>query len=487
MKSSLGKAARMWSPPLYVQHLDTIFTTTSDPGSLFSDPNKDIQYSNSLVAINSKDLSVKYSWKMVNNDVWDFDSVGKPVLIKNFIHNNNNPQDVIVALSKIGFVYILNAATGKPLSDSQFGNQVFEHLNSENKVSSTQQRFPNWPARVSETSLTVNDMRPNMVKPNQLRHVKFGEFLSPSLDYDVVTRGLHGGPEWFGSRHFKIGGKNYLAVPYNNYAWILRAKYKIKETYQNENSNPPSQRWDLKSWFKNKKTDAVKKTHLPYLEHCASCHGENRQGYYQSEATGDGYVPSLLGYTLTKKYFYGRQIQNYKKMHTNSMVTQEILDDIFHHYEKKDRSDLAAGKLEKTGFWQIFRGIDGLPINHGPWGGVAVINLETGKLIHNIPVGHLEDNQGKQHTGSVIFGGLSNVDNEGRAMLTGTVNPKAYFLDLLNGKILNSLDLKRTASVGATSYLLNDQKYWVFTSSGGRFSFYKNQSVGHNIEVFRQN
>ena len=54
------------------------------------------------------------------------------------------------------------------------------------------------------------DFREEEVPPHTLRHVKYGQFLAPSLNYDVITRGLHGGPEWYGGEHFRLSGEDFL-------------------------------------------------------------------------------------------------------------------------------------------------------------------------------------------------------------------------------------------------------------------------------------
>lgn len=39
-----------------------------------------------------------------------------------------------------------------------------------------------------------------------------------------------------------------------------------------------------------------------YTESCSSCHGNARQGDYQTELWGDGFYPPLAGLTLTDKF-----------------------------------------------------------------------------------------------------------------------------------------------------------------------------------------
>ena len=70
-------------------------------------------------------------------------------------------------------------------------------------------------------------MRIEALDPLKLRHARFQEFLRPSIDYDVVIKGLHGGPEWHGGIYFNDieNNQKLIASPINNIPWILRVQY----------------------------------------------------------------------------------------------------------------------------------------------------------------------------------------------------------------------------------------------------------------------
>ena len=62
--------------------------------------------------------------------------------------------------------------------------------------------IPSWPDRLSDIKILKDDLRIEALDPLKLRHAKFQEFLRPSIDYDLVIKGLHGGPEWHGGIYF---------------------------------------------------------------------------------------------------------------------------------------------------------------------------------------------------------------------------------------------------------------------------------------------
>ena len=50
--------------------------------------------------------------------------------------------------------------------------------------------------------ISKNDLWFEELDPIKLRHAKFQEFLRPSVNYDLVIEGLHGGPEWHGGIYY---------------------------------------------------------------------------------------------------------------------------------------------------------------------------------------------------------------------------------------------------------------------------------------------
>ena len=69
-------------------------------------------------------------------------------------------------------------------------------------------------------------------------------------------------------------------------------------------------------------------------------------------------------------------------------------------------------------------------------------------------------------------------------MLTGTVNPAAYYLSLPDAKVINTLKLKRPGSVNPFLTDINNCEAWIFVETGGRFSFYDRSMNGFTIEAF---
>ena len=524
-RTELGSGSRVWSNPVLSEKLDIIYLVTSDTGTIVNANRSDDRYSSSLIGISAKTGLIMFSRQMIKTGLWDFDGVGKPILIENFINEDGKIYDLIVGLNKTGTVFVLNAEDGTDIKSDQFKEISFLNEYVQETNLSPTQTIPSWPSRLTEISLTPKELRMEEARPEIFRHVKYGQFVAPSLNYDVVTRGLHGGPEWYGGEHFRKNGEDYLAVPFNNTSWILRLKYvedfwlgyaipnygsyfykfynyienlfnkkeikkKNSSDYATSNSPWKNIRWSDSTnaaqqrdkLYKLLKWNAYNEN---YDKKCASCHRNDRAGKFQNELSGDGFVPPLVGYTLTKKYDYGGKIAKFKLIHNQDLdVEQKDLDEIFQHFDKYDKKKLAKKQLKVTGYWQALLGKDKLPLNKGPWGGVGVINLNSGLKLNDIVVGQMKSADGKVVDSSIIFGGLGEINSKGETLLVGTVDPRAYYISIPEGKVLQTIKLERPGSVQPHLTTIRGCEAWIVLETGGRFSLYDKSLNGYTIEAF---
>lgn len=521
-KTRLGNTARVWSNPIFSKKYNLVYFVTSNPGSIVFNNELVDNYSASLIALNASSGSIHFAQRMVHNDVWDYDGVGQPIIIQNFYDNNDSEIDLLVGLNKTGTIFAVNAKDGNEVKENQFQRIAFPAIFGGESLENNTQIIPRWPDRFSDIEIYKDDLRIEALDPLKLRHAKFQEFLRPSIDYDVVIRGLHGGPEWHGGIYFNDieNNQKLIAAPINNIPWILRVQYvqeypfllkvvfkivnflkRVKNFFfsnnnsEQVNSNDADTRWISDIWSNSNLNSRIinnyykmldfKSHNKSYRQNCASCHGYDRRGKYQSELIGDGYVPSLVGYTLTKKYEYTKVYNNFKLLHEGkSSVSEDELKDIFQFFDMHDNDLLTNKKLNKEGFWQVLLGKDSLPLTKEPWGAVSVVDLVSGKSKGSIKVGESVDSNGKAYESSIIFGGLGSPTPQGNTMLTGTVNPSAYYLSLSDTKVINTLKLKRPGSVNPFLTNINNCEAWVFIETGGRFSFYDRSMNGFTIETF---
>ena len=111
----------------------------------------------------------------------------------------------------------------------------------------------------------------------------------------------------------------------------------------------------------------------------------------------------------------------------------------------------------------------GFPITRPPWGTITALNLNTGKIIWQVPFGEYEELSkiGVQITGTENFGGVTG--SEGDILFaTGTLDKKFYVFDSSNGRILYSKKLPFIGSAPPTTYSVNGKQYVIIHSTGGK-------------------
>ncbi len=99
----------VWMTPAYDKGSNTIYVAVGNPspdldGSVRPGDNL---YTDGVVAIDASSGKTKWYYQTVPHDVWDLDAVSPPVVTK--LGN----QTVVVHAGKTGWVYVLDAATGK--------------------------------------------------------------------------------------------------------------------------------------------------------------------------------------------------------------------------------------------------------------------------------------------------------------------------------------------------------------------------------------
>src|SRR5260370_20412658 len=70
-------------------------------------------FSNCLVALEVASGKLVWYYQMVHHDIWDYDMPAQPVLIT--VRRNGRDVPAVGQVTKMGFVFILDRLTGKPL------------------------------------------------------------------------------------------------------------------------------------------------------------------------------------------------------------------------------------------------------------------------------------------------------------------------------------------------------------------------------------
>ena len=104
----------------------------------------------------------------------------------------------------------------------------------------------------------------------------------------------------------------------------------------------------------------------------------------------------------------------------------------------------------------------GTPCNRPPWGTTEAVDLFTGKVIWDVPLGTLVPGQ---HTGSINLGGPI-VTAGGLVFTSATIDPHLHAFDSENGKELWSYQLPASANATPMTYTWKGKQYLVVCAGG---------------------
>lgn len=109
--------ANVWAPMSVDPVRRLVYLPTSSPSPDFYGGERpgDNRYANSVVALHATNGDVAWHFQLVHHDVWDYDTPAQPSLVT--LERDGRPVDALVQVTKQGFVFVFDRATGAPLFD----------------------------------------------------------------------------------------------------------------------------------------------------------------------------------------------------------------------------------------------------------------------------------------------------------------------------------------------------------------------------------
>ncbi len=174
-------------------------------------------YANSLVAVRASSGRRVWSFQVVHHDLWDFDIAAQPVLV------DFKGRPAVIVGTKMGFIYVLDRVTGKPLLP------VSERPVPASTIAGEQawptQPFPSLP-RLGLQGMSVDSAwapTPEGLAEAKARIAKYryhGPFTPPSFEGTIMAPGNVGGIHWGGLCYDPATGMLYTNI--NRVAAIIR-------------------------------------------------------------------------------------------------------------------------------------------------------------------------------------------------------------------------------------------------------------------------
>jgi quinoprotein glucose dehydrogenase len=172
-------------------------------------------FTNSLVALDAATGKLVWYYQMVHHDIWDYDMPAQPVLIT--VRRDSRDILAVAQVTKMGFVFILDRLTGKPLFPVQ--ERPVPKSDVPGEAAWPTQPFPVKPPPLVRQSFSESDISTVTPESNrycaQLFHsVKSHGMYTPyGRKMTLVVPGTLGGANWSGASFDPASG--YLFINTN--------------------------------------------------------------------------------------------------------------------------------------------------------------------------------------------------------------------------------------------------------------------------------
>lgn len=176
-------------------------------------------FANSLVALDAATGKLVWYFQMVHHDIWDYDMPAQPVLID--VKRDGKTIPAVAQVTKMGFVFVLDRVTGKPLFPIE--ERAVPKSEVPGEESWPTQPFPTKPSALVRQKLTEADMdlskSGNKFCVEMFRTLQRGSIFTPyGLKQTLVVPGTLGGGNWSGASF--DSGQGYLFVNVNEFGAV---------------------------------------------------------------------------------------------------------------------------------------------------------------------------------------------------------------------------------------------------------------------------
>ncbi len=152
-------------------------------------------YGTSVVALDAKTGKRRWHFQTVHHDIWDYDVAAQPV-----VYPREDGSLAVVAATKQGHVFLLDAESGEPLFPVE--QRAVPQTDAVGEYTAPTQPFPTKPQPLHPSRITEDDLFG--VFPGDKDHCKTvfaglrheGIYTPPSMEGTLVNPGIGGGINW---------------------------------------------------------------------------------------------------------------------------------------------------------------------------------------------------------------------------------------------------------------------------------------------------
>ena len=179
--------ANAWSGASVDTARGIVFVNTGSPADDFYGAKRlgDNRMANSTIALDAKTGKRIWDFQQVHHDLWDSDSTVPPMLTT--IKKDGKNEDIVVAVNKAAYIYVLDRLTGKPVFP--IVETPVPPSNVPGEVASKTQPIPSLPHAFSRKVITVNELNDSSPEENKLAREAFAKLYGNGQPY--VPLGLN--------------------------------------------------------------------------------------------------------------------------------------------------------------------------------------------------------------------------------------------------------------------------------------------------------
>ncbi len=404
-------------------------------------------FADSVLALDATTGERKWHYQTVHHDIWDYDNPPAPILVT--LNAGGTPRDVVVQLTKMGFIFVLDRDTGQPVFP------VVEKPVPPSTVPGEEawptQPFPLKPPALVRQLLTEADLTNITPAAREFALREFKKytagsiFTPPTLQGTLTQPGHLGGSEWHGGSFDPFLNVLYVNV---NDAPTINQLRPVHESPLNGSQTP------------------IELGRQIYEKTCASCHGADRRG-------APPLTPSLTELKMSKADIQAIVLEGRNSMPAFRLFRPAEMSGLL-QYVASPPGEAASVPLKRSvdryaiDAYTVFTDQDGVPAIAPPWGTLNAVDLNKGEILWKVPLGEYPQlvAKGIRNTGTMNYGGTVTTAG-GVVFVAATADEKIRAFEAHSGRLLWEHQLPAGGYATPSVYMVNGREYVVIAAGGG--------------------